>query len=123
MILSPKDMQTHVAISEYANQSPHHKAVLTDCLNTFSIFSQDTRKELDNYFLLYWEPSYFLECLTGDDKNTIIRNGIPYIVIYQELLSPEYINIYKRIRLSFRRITGVPNGFVLVRSFREKEVS
>ena len=100
--------------------SPIRKAVVKDCLETFHIFSPETKKELDTYFLLYWEPSHLLTQLQGDDKSYLTRAGIRYYVIYMELLSPEYITEYKRIRVSFRKPQFLDFGFVLVRSFREK---
>lgn len=100
--------------------SPIRKAVIKDCLETFHIFSAEIKRELDTYFLLYWEPTHLLTQLQGDDKSYLIRDGIRYYVIYMELLSPEYITEYKRIRVSFRKPQFLDFGFVLVRSFREK---
>lgn len=100
--------------------SPIRKSVVKDCLETFHIFSAETKRELDTYFLLYWEPTHLLTQLQGDDKSYLIRDGIRYYVIYMELLSPEYITEYKRIRVSFRKPQFLDFGFVLVRSFREK---
>lgn len=114
-------------ISNHYNQldaaikfSPIRKSAVKDCLETFHIFSAETKRELDTYFLLYWEPSHLLTQLQGDDKSYLIRDGIRYYVIYMELLSPEYITEYKRIRVSFRKPQFLDFGFVLVRSFREK---
>jgi len=98
-----------------------NKELMDACIKTFSIVDKAIRQQLDQYYLLYWEPSYLLEILEGDDKSYITRNGIRYYVIYMEMLSPEYLKAYKRIRVSFRKPQTLTYGFVLVRSFREKE--
>ncbi len=93
-------------------------ATIEDCIKTFSIFSQTTKDNLDKYFLLYWETSYFLSQL--DTENSyILRDGIRYYTIFLEQLSPETITKYKNVRVSFRKPQCLSFGFVLVKSVRE----
>lgn len=120
MILPTEISNHYKQIDAVIKTSPEYKSILEDCIKTFHIFSPDTRKKLENYFLLHWEPAYLLEILEGTDKSYITRNGTKYYVIYMELLSPEYLKEYKRIRVSFRKPEFLDFGFVLVRSFREK---
>ena len=120
MILSQQSKQDEEAFIAYSSKSYEHFRNLDDCIKTFSIFHREVRKELDNYFLLYWEPAFVLQSLAGDDRNIIYKNGIRYYVIYQELLSPEYLLQYPALRLSFRRLTGMEYGFVLIRAAKEK---
>ena len=121
MILPPSIANHANQIQEYSKKSYEGWHTLDECLKTFHIFSKTARQRLDKYFLLYWEPSHFLEQLQGDDKSYLTREGIRYYVIYMELLSPEYIKEYSRVRVSFRKPAFLDFGFVLVRSFREKE--
>lgn len=123
MILSQQSKQDEEAFIAYQSQSYEHFHNLDDCMKTFSIFHKDVRKALDNYFLLYWSPEFVLSQLAGDDKNIIYKNGLRYYVIYQELLSPEYLTQYPALRLSFRRLTGMEYGFVLIRAAKEKITS
>lgn len=121
MIL-PSTIANHAnQIVTTASRSYDHWHTLDECLKTFSIVSKTAKTNLSNYCLLYWEPSYLLEILEGDDKSYITRAGIRYYVIYMEMLSPEYLKEYKRIRVSFRKPEFLSFGFVLIRSFREKE--
>mgnify|MGYP007071573411 CR=1 FL=1 len=120
MILSQQSKQDADAFQTYASQSYEHWRNLEDCMKTFSIFHKQVRQALDNYFLLYWEPSFVLQSLAGDDKNIIYKNGIRYYVIYQELLSPEYLEQYPALRLSFRKLKDMEYGFVLIRAAKEK---
>ncbi len=93
-------------------------STIDDCLKTFSIFSQTTKDNLDKYFLLYWETSYFLSQL-DPDNSYILRDGIRYYTIFLEQLSPETITKYKNVRVSFRKPKCLSFGFVLVKSVRE----
>lgn len=121
MILPTEISNHYKQIDTTIKSFPEKEIILTDCIKTFHIFSPTTRRSLDHYFLLYWDPSHLLEILEGTDKSYITRDGIRYYVIYMELLSPEYIKEYKRIRVSFRKPEFLDFGFVLIRSFRERE--
>ncbi len=120
MIL-PSSIANHATqLQSAAKQSFEHWHTLDECLKTFHIFSKTARTRLDKYFLLYWEPQHLLDQLEGTDKSYLTRDGIRYYVIYMELLSPEYITEYPRIRVSFRKPEFLDFGFVLIRSFKEK---
>lgn len=121
MILPSTISNHYKQLDDCLKSSPEYKSTLEDCLKTFHIFSKTSRQHLEKYFLLYWEPSHLLSQLEGTDKSYLTRDGTRYYVIYMELLSPEYIKEYSRIRVSFRKPAFLDFGFVLVRSFREKE--
>jgi hypothetical protein len=119
MIPSPASIRDNEAILSYAESSYQHWRNLDECLKTFSIFDKEVRQSLDRYFILYWEPSFFLDNLVGPDRSIIIKDDTRYYVIYQELLSPEYITAYKQLRISFRKLPELSFGFALVRSLHQ----
>lgn len=120
-MITPNQAALHRELFQLAVKSSYeHWHTLDECLKTFHIFSKTARSHLDKYFLLYWEPQHLLDQLEGTDKSYITKDGTRYYVIYMELLSPEYLTQYQRIRVSFRKPEFLEFGFVLVRSFKEK---
>lgn len=93
---------------------------IDECCRTFHIYDHEVRKALDKYFLLHWSTEYFLEQLANPESGFLIKDGIRYYVMYQELLDNEYVKQYSDLRLSFRKLSSLPFGFVLVRSLRKK---
>lgn len=123
MIIPAPIAKHHEELSLKLKESYESWHVIDECLKTFSIVSKTARTRLSNYYLLYWEPSYFLESLAGDDKSYITREGIRYYVIYTEFLSPEYVKEYQQIKISFRKPEFLSFGFALVRSIRTNQSS
>jgi hypothetical protein len=120
MHITPITESHHEMLSAMMKSSDYktfHK--IDECLKTFSIFSPDVRASLEKYFLLYWSPQHFKEQLSGVDSSYILKDGIRYYVMYQELLGPDHILAYQQLRLSFRKLPELPFGFVLIRAVRK----
>jgi hypothetical protein len=114
----PCDIESETLAARQSILDYPDKYSLHHVLGTFSITDKRVREKLDKYFLLYWEPKWFKQNLSGFDKTYIRKDGINYFVIYQQSLHPAYLDEYVQLRVSFRKLIDMDMGIVLVRGIR-----
>lgn len=79
---------------------------------------------LDKYYLLYWEPTHFLQQIefTGNDELLIEREGIKYSLVISGFNLPDCL-LDKNVRLSFRKHKDEEFGIVIVKRNLNESVS
>jgi len=75
------------------------KSMLLHLLKEFPAFPPNFQDTLESYYLLYWEPHYFLSQIK---EGTLTHNGKVFQVIYKRGASPATIKSKEQIKLSFR---------------------
>lgn len=93
-----------------SHKYPASSSVESHCLHSWEVPLLEKDK-LDVYFLLKWPTHRFLE---QENHALITYNDITYAVQYYRCL-PSIMQSYRRMLLSFRRITGHDRGYVLIR--------
>lgn len=82
-----------------------------ELINTWKL-SEELKKRVSKYYLLYWTPVYFDAIW---NEGIITREGVDYIVVYHAC-KPADLRKEKQIALSFRRANKEFNlpAYVLV---------
>jgi len=111
-----------MTLSNQTYTYPTHSELIQDQIsNQFYLPLAVTKTHLANYYILHWQGSHIsyqmLESPLIYNKVSITREGVTYLIKYDEGLSEAYLLLHggEQYKLSFRRAKNDLYGTVLIR--------